>query len=176
MRGCADHGHHHLVRGVSAGLHTAEDGEPAPGLGREAGLRHTGHLAAGAEQDGAGADGAGPVTRVLVSHVSDLGLHVCGDPTRGGLHYLADLLVQVVQVLGVDGAQEPLARAEDVREGGEGGGAGLTAREAALVPDQAGQLPPGEVNALPHLLAGPGPHLTLVAGQAAARTPGVAAV
>ena len=61
---------------------------------------------------------------------------------------------------------------EDVREGWEGGGGA----GPALVPDQAGQLPPGEVNARPHLLARPGPHLALVTGQATDRAPGVAAV
>ena len=61
---------------------------------------------------GRSADRLRPVTRVLRS------LHVYRDPTRGGLHYLCDLLIQVIQVIS---AEMSSLGAEDVREGGQGG-------------------------------------------------------
>ena len=143
MRGCPDHGDHHMVRG-------------APGL---MGLP----CDPGAQQDGSGPDGLRPVTRV--THLR--GLHVYRDPTRGRPDNLSDLLVQVVQVIGAEVTMGRRLGAEDVREGGQGGGG---------APDQAGQLPPGQVNTLTHLLTRPRPHLTLMAGQATDRAPGVAAV
>ena len=117
----------------------------------------------GAQHYGSGPDGLWPVTRVTNLR----GLHVYRDPTRGGLDNLSDLLVQVIQVIGAEVTMGGGLGAEYVREGGQGGGG---------APDQAGQLPPGQVNTLPHLLTRPRPHLALVTGQATDRAPGVAAV
>ena len=90
------------------------------------------------------------------------------DPTRGGLDNLSDLLVQVIQmIISAEVTMGSRLGTEDVREGGQGGGG---------APDQAGQLPPGQVNTLTHLLTRPRPHLALVTGQATDRAPGVAAV